>query len=174
MVQDSLRLAYFIPLNTRQIKPDSIDYFNTGRFIPGKGRILEIPAINPLPIDANQPGLPELSIILKRSAYQTIVNYREKALKGTIIPPSVKKYVEAKLLFGQQGFDGKIRLKGDWLDHINDSLKWSYRIKLAKGEAIMNCRKFSVQHPKTRYYDCLLYTSPSPRDRTRSRMPSSA
>ena len=23
------------------------------------------------------------------------------------------------------------------------------------------------------YYDCLLYTSPSPRDRTRSRMPSS-
>ena len=27
--------------------------------------------------------------------------------------------------------------------------------------------------PKT-IYDCLLYTSPSPRDRTRSRMPSSA
>ena len=26
----------------------------------------------------------------------------------------------------------------------------------------------------TGYYDCLLYTSPSPRDRTRSRMPSSA
>ena len=26
----------------------------------------------------------------------------------------------------------------------------------------------------TRYYHCLLYTSPSPRDRTRSRMPSSA
>ena len=27
---------------------------------------------------------------------------------------------------------------------------------------------------KIRFYDCLLYTSPSPRDRTRSRMPSSA
>ena len=25
-----------------------------------------------------------------------------------------------------------------------------------------------------KYYNCLLYTSPSPRDRTRSRMPSSA
>ena len=25
-----------------------------------------------------------------------------------------------------------------------------------------------------KFYDCLLYTSPSPRDRTRSRMPSSA
>ena len=28
--------------------------------------------------------------------------------------------------------------------------------------------------PWERYMDCLLYTSPSPRDRTRSRMPSSA
>ena len=27
---------------------------------------------------------------------------------------------------------------------------------------------------KNQYYNCLLYTSPSPRDRTRSRMPSSA
>ena len=27
---------------------------------------------------------------------------------------------------------------------------------------------------KDQWYDCLLYTSPSPRDRTRSRMPSSA
>ena len=27
---------------------------------------------------------------------------------------------------------------------------------------------------QTLYYSCLLYTSPSPRDRTRSRMPSSA
>ena len=32
-----------------------------------------------------------------------------------------------------------------------------------------------VEAPETRLvYDCLLYTSPSPRDRTRSRMPSSA
>ena len=29
-------------------------------------------------------------------------------------------------------------------------------------------------HIETPYYTCLLYTSPSPRDRTRSRMPSSA
>ena len=30
------------------------------------------------------------------------------------------------------------------------------------------------QGSKDRYFHCLLYTSPSPRDRTRSRMPSSA
>ena len=43
-----------------------------------------------------------------------------------------------------------------------------------------NADKFDVQFIHTRDYpylrarDCLLYTSPSPRDRTRSRMPSSA
>ena len=31
-----------------------------------------------------------------------------------------------------------------------------------------------ILHKKGQYYICLLYTSPSPRDRTRSRMPSSA
>ena len=37
---------------------------------------------------------------------------------------------------------------------------------------------FAARHPDLQvigqYSDCLLYTSPSPRDRTRSRMPSSA
>ena len=37
----------------------------------------------------------------------------------------------------------------------------------------INVRDF-VSHNITPYYGCLLYTSPSPRDRTRSRMPSSA
>ena len=31
-----------------------------------------------------------------------------------------------------------------------------------------------IDYSKVEYRDCLLYTSPSPRDRTRSRMPSSA
>src|SRR5664280_1242955 len=33
---------------------------------------------------------------------------------------------------------------------------------------------FDIQDVGTRFYTCLLYTSPSPRDRTRSRMPSSS
>ena len=31
-----------------------------------------------------------------------------------------------------------------------------------------------TKYKKDQYYDCLLYTSPSPRDRQKSRMPSSA
>ena len=54
-----------------------------------------------------------------------------------------------------------------------------YDLKVAVSEAAANAIEHSgaesflevcvTQHP-----DCLLYTSPSPRDRTRSRMPSSA
>ena len=42
------------------------------------------------------------------------------------------------------------------------------KVNKASGESFEYLRR-SLQ-----YYDCLLYTSPSPRDRTRSRMPSSA
>ena len=41
-----------------------------------------------------------------------------------------------------------------------------YELELAVDEACTNV----IEHG----YNCLLYTSPSPRDRTRSRMPSSA
>ena len=36
------------------------------------------------------------------------------------------------------------------------------------------CGSKNVEQEATAFYACLLYTSPSPRDRTRSRMPSSA
>ena len=39
---------------------------------------------------------------------------------------------------------------------------------------IKRARKYGHHLAYIRYYCCLLYTSPSPRDRTRSRMPSSA
>ena len=43
--------------------------------------------------------------------------------------------------------------------------------KVIRREQIANVRGTKVD---AIWYDCLLYTSPSPRDRTRSRMPSSA
>ena len=54
-----------------------------------------------------------------------------------------------------------IRLKAGNLQTVNEAL--------AKGDIL----RIHVMRP-TWHYVCLLYTSPSPRDRTRSRMPSSA
>ena len=41
-------------------------------------------------------------------------------------------------------------------------------------EELLNVCELPVARPNLYLVDCLLYTSPSPRDRTRSRMPSSA
>ena len=41
-------------------------------------------------------------------------------------------------------------------------------------EAVLSVLDVGVKHDIAPFLDCLLYTSPSPRDRTRSRMPSSA
>ena len=57
---------------------------------------------------------------------------------------------------GDDGF-GKLKYTCDDDDEINSPKNASKRKK-----------------KKTKKKDCLLYTSPSPRDRTRSRMPSSA
>ena len=43
-----------------------------------------------------------------------------------------------------------------------------------EAEALQQLKQFSETNTLRRSLICLLYTSPSPRDRTRSRMPSSA
>ena len=45
-----------------------------------------------------------------------------------------------------------------------------YSIECWGGATFDSCLRYLNEDP----WDCLLYTSPSPRDRTRSRMPSSA
>ena len=66
--------------------------------------------------------------------------------------------------------------------------EWAVTVRaLAEGEQLITLRKgglrednkhFEIEHDRFFLYPtfdhCLLYTSPSPRDRTRSRMPSSA
>ena len=46
--------------------------------------------------------------------------------------------------------------------------------KAGSNRAVVKAETKAEAVEKARHYVCLLYTSPSPRDRTRSRMPSSA
>ena len=48
------------------------------------------------------------------------------------------------------------------------------RVEKLEKELKVLCGRNTKLEAKQEAYDCLLYTSPSPRDRTRSRMPSSA
>ena len=58
--------------------------------------------------------------------------------------------------------------KGIWIPKeiwLDSNLTWSEKMLLVEIDSLATLEKGCI---------CLLYTSPSPRDRTRSRMPSSA
>ena len=69
-----------------------------------------------------------------------------------------------------------------WMAELLDSLEkqtfQDFEVVVSdqsKSDDIMNvCKEYDFHFTYLRYQGCLLYTSPSPRDRTRSRMPSSA
>ena len=63
------------------------------------------------------------------------------------------------------------------MDMLRDNVRAGYRkyFLAAFGSALISCIYGVVDMAMVgQYQGCLLYTSPSPRDRTRSRMPSSA
>ena len=72
--------------------------------------------------------------------------------------------------------DERVETESTSLDENNDSL-WDYSISLSETASIGQLEVFlteNLEEGKSYYYSCLLYTSPSPRDRQKSRMPSSA
>ena len=72
--------------------------------------------------------------------------------------------------------DDILREAHDLIPHKNNF--WHYKIRVYGPEHKEEKRRLAVSSlggtKKDEYRACLLYTSPSPRDRTRSRMPSSA
>ena len=83
-------------------------------------------------------------------------------------PQSIKDY--DKDLWNS--FEKEANRQEDHIELIASENYASNRILEAQGSLLTN--KYAEGYPSKRYYGCLLYTSPSPRDRTRSRMPSSA
>src|SRR5664280_2489552 len=77
-------------------------------------------------------------------------------------------------------FDWGVSHDGHWLWLLprqgteNRNMLWVHPLVTRDGRTEIGERVQLVGEPDAEYTVCLLYTSPSPRDRTRSRMPSSA
>ena len=74
-------------------------------------------------------------------------------------------------LAGVALFDSRIEQTRSKLSDVQDREE---RCAIVQQELLVSRQKLERDCAKARTYHCLLYTSPSPRDRTRSRMPSSA
>jgi hypothetical protein len=93
----------------------------------------------------------ELDIVLDTSKYIKLYNIRKKAFENKILQSSGDDWVKAMAFGDGKMMKAKIRLKGDWLDHLQGD-KWSFRIKLRKGFAWKRMRTFSIQTPSARNF----------------------
>ncbi len=76
---------------------------------------------------------------------------RAEALERWILLTSSDDFVPATLRLGEQTFRARLRLKGDWADHIAHD-KWSFRIELRDDGYLHRMQTFSIQDPSARIY----------------------
>ena len=92
-----------------------------------------------------------LEIKIKSKDLEKLFKYREKAILNGVIGKSLKKYFTGHMVYNNEEIPIKIRLKGDWIDHLTSD-KWSFRIKVIGDKNFKGMKSFSIQHPKTRSF----------------------
>ena len=121
--------------------------------------------------DARREGLPLESVqpcdLTKPVNVQRLMDSTAQRYGGIDALINAGGWGAFKMIEDLEHSDWKRTLEGE-LDVVFNGCKaaWSY-LKARGGGSIVNFASANAYH-------CLLYTSPSPRDRTRSRMPSSA
>ncbi|MEM7103578.1 MAG: CotH kinase family protein [Bacteroidota bacterium] len=93
----------------------------------------------------------QLRMEIPEASFMLLQAYRLMALEKGIITDEEKQYVDATIHYRNKAIPVDIRLKGDWLDHL-EKKKWSFRVKVKKGNAISGLRTFSLQSPQRRHY----------------------
>jgi hypothetical protein len=92
-----------------------------------------------------------IEIIINDSVYQQLELNRNLALKNGVIDKSLKKYFRATINYKNKETPVKLRLKGDWIDHLKGE-KWSFRIKVTGDNSFLGLKSFSIQSPHTRSF----------------------
>ncbi|MFK8044656.1 MAG: CotH kinase family protein [Crocinitomicaceae bacterium] len=90
-----------------------------------------------------------LDLIIPAKGKRKLNKYINFALQSEIIEDKYKKYVKAHLNLNGDTAKVKMKLKGDWTDHLRSG-KTSYRIKMSGNDGFYGLKSFSIQHPKTR------------------------
>ncbi|MHC5062957.1 MAG: hypothetical protein ACYTG5_03160 [Planctomycetota bacterium] len=114
----------------------------TGPFRPGD-------QTRPVSAGVAETGITELRIEIPAAAAEILQAARDRALAAGVIEQRPEETVEGRVSFGDNSQRARIRLKGDWTDHV-DSNRWSLRIELLDGGSLFGMSAFSIQHPKTR------------------------
>ncbi len=94
----------------------------------------------------------QLHLYLDHKALNKLNKKRNEALSKGLLVSADDDWVKAKFTEDDKdGIDIKLRLKGDWTDHLKGDY-WSYRIKMPSDKAWKRMQTFSLQNPNTRSY----------------------
>lgn len=98
-------------------------------------------------------------IYLDDKEYETIIVNRDLALQQGVLTTNDDSWVKGMVIWADDTYKVKMRLKGDWLDHLAGK-KWSFRVKIRKDKAYKGMKVFSIQNPATRNFlnQWFLYT----------------
>ncbi len=97
------------------------------------------------------PAFQTLDIKVKGRALWRLRTLREKALEEQVLINTPKSWVNGKLIEGKMEWPIRLRLKGDWTDHLQAG-KWSFRVQLKDSTAYRRLKVFSLQSPSTRSF----------------------
>ena len=92
----------------------------------------------------------KLIIDIRYKNYMEILSSREESIKSLRATEDIHDWVPAKMLFGNEKYNIRIKLKGVHSEHWKHPNKWSFKIKLLDEKSIDGVRRFSIQQPKTR------------------------
>jgi hypothetical protein len=97
------------------------------------------------------PTLPKVTINIKDERLQKIESKRQFALDKGILISDKEDWVKTNISWNDEEKKAKIRLKGDWTDHLYGQ-KFSLRVNVSKGKTLNGYSKFSIQNPVSRYF----------------------
>ena len=95
--------------------------------------------------------VPRLHIDIKYKHLHKLHKKRDQALAQGLLQSSGDDFVPATIRIGEREVRVKLRLKGDYTDHLEGE-KWSMRIHTKKKDQIFGMRRFSIQAPRTRAF----------------------
>ena len=113
-------------------------------------RINKIPH-PPKPVFQASDSIPVVNLVINDKDMDKLGKIREQALKKGILAANTDAWVDGRIEEGKGQWRGKVRLKGDWTDHLQGD-KWSYRMTLDPGQSWRRMITFSFQSPHTRSY----------------------
>ncbi len=90
----------------------------------------------------------KLVITITQNNFKQLETLRNQAIEKGVLKRTKDDYVSCSINYLKSSIEGKVRLKGDWVDHLQDE-KWSFRLKLE--DTLQNgIQTFSLQNPKVR------------------------